>query len=326
MMRAVVMDAFGDYTQAHIAELPKPHPKAGEVLVQVHSSPINPSDFYYMGGHYGGNPPMPVVPGIEGAGVVVECGEGAESLLNKHVHVSGGAMWAEYKVAKAEEVVPLLEEVNLDQGATLWVNPMTVMMFRDLIRKDSHAAAVQDAANSALGKMLIRLCRHEGIPLINIVRSSKSAESLRAFGAEHVLDSSDANFTRDYKELCTRLNATIAFDAVAGDTTGVVLSGLCPGGVVHVYGGLSEQPSNGIQAADIIFLGKRVEGRMMPAWLGTKSSAEKKELYLDIQRLMSTVFSSTFIGHYSLAQIQTALTTYKSDMSAGKSLIHPNQP
>ena len=319
------MDAFGDYTLAHIAELPKPQPKEGEVLIQVHSSPINPSDFYYMSGGYGTHIPLPLVPGLEGAGVVVECGAGAEALLNKRVHVSGSGLWAEYKLAKADSVVPLLDEVSFDQGATLWVNPMTVMMFRDLIKKGSHKAAAQDAANSALGKMLIRLCRLEAIPLINIVRSAKSAESLRAEGAENVLDSSDANFLSDYKALSARLNATIAFDAVAGDMTGIVLSGLCAGGVVYVYGGLSEQPSSGIQAGDIIFMGKRVEGRMMPGWLGTKSAEEKQQLYLEIQQMMESVFRSDFIGHHSLDQAQTALAAYKANMSAGKVLIHPNQ-
>lgn len=322
-MRAVAIDAFGDYTLAHIADLPKPQPQAGEVLVQVHSSPINPSDFYFMAGGYGTSKPLPVVPGLEGAGLVVECGAGAESLLGKRVHVSGGGLWAEYKLAKAEEVVPLLDDVSFDQGATLWVNPMTVMMFRDLVRQGNHRAAAQDAANSALGKMLIRLCRQEAIPLINIVRSAKSAASLRAEGAENVLDSSDANFLKDYKAICASLNATIAFDAVAGDMTGAVLSGLCAGGVVYVYGGLSEQPSNGIQASDIIFLGKRVEGRMMPAWLGRKSAEEKQQLYLDIQGLMHSVFRSDIVGNYSLEQVQTALAAYKADMAAGKVLIHP---
>ena len=325
VMRAVAMNAFGDYTQAHVAELPKPQPQAGEVLVQVHSSPINPSDFYYMAGHYGTSTPPPVVPGTEGAGLVVECGAGAEGLQGKRVHVSGGSLWAEFKLVKAESVVPLLDEVTFDQGATLWVNPMTVMMFRDLIRQGNHRAAAQDAANSALGKMLIRLCRQEAIPLINIVRSAKSAEGLGAEGAENVLDSSDPNFLKDYKAICASLNATIAFDAVAGDMTGTVLSGLCAGGVVHVYGGLSEQPSNGIQASDIIFMGKRVEGKMMPAWLGRKLAEEKQHLYMEIQQMMGTVFRSDIVGNYPLDQVQAALAAYKANMSAGKVLIHPNQ-
>ena len=324
-MRAVAINAFGDYTQAKVAELPKPHPTAGEVLIEVHSSPINPSDFYFIGGKYGTNMPLPAVPGLEGAGVVVECGQGAEELMGKRVHLSGGGMWAEYKLAKAEAVVQLKDDVTIDQAATLWVNPMTVLMFRELITTGSHTAVVQDAANSALGKMLIRLCRQEGVPLINIVRSVKSAEAIRAEGADNVLDSSDANFLTDYKAICTRLNATIAFDAIAGDMTGTVLSGLCPGGVVYVYGGLSEQPSNGIQASDIIFLGKRVEGRNMPGWLERKSAEEKGKLYCDIQEMMGTVFHSDFIGHYSLERVQEALETYKGNMSAGKILLHPNQ-
>jgi NADPH:quinone reductase-like Zn-dependent oxidoreductase len=276
-----------------------------------------------MGGKYGTNMPLPVVPGLEGAGVVVECGQGVEELMGKRVHMSGGGMWAEYKLAKAEEVVQLKEDVTFDQAATLWVNPMTVMMFKELITIGSHTAVVQNAANSALGKMLIRLCRQEGLPLINIVRSAKSAEAIRAEGADNVLDSSDANFLTDYKAACARLNATIAFDAVAGDMTGTVLSGLCPGGVVYVYGGLSEQPSNGIQASDIIFLGKRVEGLALNFWL---SRNDKQAICHEIQLSISTIFWTDFAGHYPMSQIQTALTSYKANLSAGKVLIHPINP
>lgn len=324
-MRAVVIDTFDGPKVAHLGEMPKPKPGAGEVLVRVESSVINPSDLYYMGGGYGKGIPLPTVPGLEGAGTVVECGEGAEALAGKRVHVSGGGMWGEYKLAKAADCVPLLDSVDFDQGATLWVNPMTAMMFRDLIKTGSHRAAAQNAANSALGKMLIRLCRLENIPLINVVRSAKSAETIRAEGAEHVLDSSDPNFKTDYKAICDQLGATIAFDAVAGEMTGLMLTGLCAGGVVHVYGGLSGQPSLGLTAADLIFSGKRVEGKMMPGWLSKKSAEEKAALYLEVQSHMSDVFQSEFIGHFGLAQVQDALTAYAANMSAGKLLIHPTR-
>ena len=324
-MKAVVIETLGDDSKAQVMEVSRPVPGAGEVVIEVHSSPINPSDLYFMKGRYWSDKTVPAIPGIEGAGVVVQCGEGAEDLLHKRVHVSGGQMWAEYKLAKADQVVPLLEDTTIDQAATLWVNPMTVMMFRELIRTDRHRAAVQDAANSSLGRILNRLCRLEGIPLINIVRSSQTAESLRSEGTAHVLDSSDANFTRDYKELCTRLNATIAFDCVGGEMTGMVLAGLCPGGVVYAYGSLSEQPCNGIQAEDIMFHRKRVEGRNMPSWLSTKTALERQKLYVQIQEMMGTVFEPTFRGHFSLDQIQAALTCYKANMSAGKVLLHPHQ-
>jgi NADPH:quinone reductase-like Zn-dependent oxidoreductase len=184
---------------------------------------------------------------------------------------------------------------------------------------------VQSAANSALGKMLIRLCRQEGVSLINIVRSAKSAEAIRAEGADNVLDSSDANFLTDYKAACTRLNATIAFDAVAGDMTGTVLSGLCPGGVVYVFGALSHQPSNGIQASDIIFQGKRVEGLGTVFWLAKKTNEEKQQLYSEIQQSISTIFRTDFIGHFPLSRVQEALGSYKANLSAGKVLLHPSQ-
>ena len=323
-MRALHLESFGDDSTLHEVQIPRPVPQSGEVLVRVESTPIGHFDFVVLMGMYGGLQ-VPLVPGVEGAGTVVECGAGTEELLNKRVQVMGVGMWAEYKVAKAEDVVQLRDEVDIDQAAAMWGNPLAVMMFRECIRQGNHKAAVQNAANSALGKMFIRLCREEGIPLINIVRSADKAESLRALGAENVLNSADAGFQREYKETCEKLQATVAFDPVAGDMTGKLLSGLCPGGVTYVFGSLSHQPSNGLQASDLIFQGKRVEGLGTLFWLNRKTNAEKQAIYLEIQQRISTVFHTEFIGHYPLSEIKTALQRYKADLSAGKMLLHPNR-
>jgi len=323
-MQAVLVDAFRDDSKIHAGEAARPIPKAGEVLIQVESSVIGHFDFVILAGAYGGYG-LPFVPGAEGAGTVVECGEGTEALLGVRVQTMGVGLWAQYAVAKAEQVVPLLDEISFDQGAAMWGNPVAVLMFREYVKKGGHRAVVQNAANSALGKMFIRLCQVEGIPLINIVRSAASAETVLSEGGENVLNSSDANFLTDYKAVCTRLNATIAFDAVAGDMTGTVLSGLCAGGVVYVFGVLSHQPSNSLQASDIIFQGKRVEGLGTVVWLGKKANEEKQQLYREIQLSLSTLFRTEFVGHFPLAQVQEALASYKANLSAGKVLLHPNR-
>ena len=325
-MRAVVIETR-DLTSAQVHEVPRPQPQSGQVLVRMESAPINPSDLQYILGHYAIKPTLPAIPGFEGAGTVVESGGGllGGSLVGKRVGVVTPGTWAEYVVIEAESCMPLKDEVDFDQAACIFVNPMTVLMFREVIREGKHKACVQDAANSALGKMLIRLCRLEGIPTINVVRSEQSAQVLRDEGAENVLVSTADDFLPTLKTLCTQLEASIAFDAVGGEMTGQLLSGLVNGGVVYVYGLLSGQPSTGISAADVIFCGKKVAGLWLSQWFPTKNAWTKQALASEVQDHLNGALKSEIAHHFPLEQIQSALAAYTTNMSLGKTLLHPNR-
>jgi NADPH:quinone reductase-like Zn-dependent oxidoreductase len=72
--------------------------------------------------------------------------------------------------------------------------------------------------------MVIKLGRKFSIPVIN-VRRSEQVEALRAFGAEHVLNSGDDGFDSNLRKLCEYLGATISFDAVSGEMSGRVTRG-----------------------------------------------------------------------------------------------------
>ena len=324
MMRAVVVDSHGDVSQAYVAEIPKPQIQPGEVLVQVYSAPVHPIDFKILPRGFGPMVPLNLIPGLECAGVVIECSAGTEHLLRKRVHLMRKGMWAEYVTAKPTELVELMEHVSLDQGATLMGNPATAVLFKEYILSGGHKAAVQNAANSALGKMMIRLCQRDGIPLINIVRSADKADQLRAMGAEYVLNSSDPQFLPDYKALGNRLGATIAFDAVAGEMTGKMLFGLCNSGIVYVFGNLSEQKSTGILASDTVFQSKRIAGFFLPLWIAEKSQSEKEAIFQEIQASISTIFHTNIAGHFSMEEVRAAVASYRANMSLGKVLIHPS--
>jgi NADPH:quinone reductase-like Zn-dependent oxidoreductase len=73
-MKAIVLKENGSVPE--LIELPIPTPDTGEVLVKMHSSPINPSDLAFLSGDYGIKKELPVVPGLEGSGNVVEAGKG----------------------------------------------------------------------------------------------------------------------------------------------------------------------------------------------------------------------------------------------------------
>lgn len=68
--------------------------------------------------------------------------------------------------------------------------------------------------------MINRVCRDEGIPLINIVRRPEQVQILKDLGAEHILNSSDEGFLDTLQELTKKLRATVCFEAIAGSMTG----------------------------------------------------------------------------------------------------------
>ena len=68
-MQAVQLDKDGG--PLTVRQIPVPKPEAGEVLVRIAASPINPSDLGFIEGGHGYEKTFPVVPGVEGSGTVV---------------------------------------------------------------------------------------------------------------------------------------------------------------------------------------------------------------------------------------------------------------
>ena len=86
------------------------------------------------------------------------------------------------------------------------VNPLTASGFIDTCQKNKVTAVIQDAAASALGKQFIRLCKHYGITLINVVWREEQVELLKKEeGAEFVLNSESPTFEADLKGLFAKV-------------------------------------------------------------------------------------------------------------------------
>ena len=122
-----------------------------------------------MKGKYNIQLKYPYTPGWEGSGTVIETGPGLLSslLLNKRVAFNkqfelgiykiGGAM-AEYCVTDVKSVIPLNDQITLEQGATLFVNPLTALGMVDRLKELKCTSVIVTAAASQIGRMIIKLC------------------------------------------------------------------------------------------------------------------------------------------------------------------------
>lgn len=331
-MRAVQIRAYdGKPESTAVVDLPVPRPGPGQVLVRVAASPINPSDQMFLRGLYGFKKPLPAIPGFEGSGTVVEAGSGLMARFLKGRRVAcaaadptvAGGMWAEYLVTSAQLCVSLSKRVDMEQGATMLVNPLTAWALMEEARLGRHRAVVQTAAASTLGRMLVRLGQRFSVPIINVVRRAEQAELLRKMGAEHVLNASDADFDASLQELCRRLGATISFDAVAGEMSARVLRAQPRGSRMLVYGALSLEASH-VDPASLIFEGKRVEGFWLTAWLRRRSMLSQLQVSRQVQRLLAGDLSTEVRARIPLEDAAHGLEQYAANMTGRKILLMPS--
>lgn len=229
-----------------LIDQPVPAPRDDQVVVKVLATPINPSDLGLLfgaadmataqAGESDGHPSitadvpangmramggrigeaMPV--GNEGAGLVIAAGvsPAAQALLGRTVAMLGGAMYAQYRTLRVADCMPLPDGTRPADGASCFVNPLTSLAMTEVMRREGHTALIHTAAASNLGQMLVKICRADGIPLVNVVRSPAQAELLRGIGAVHVADSSEPTFPADLTGLIVETGATLAFDAIGG--------------------------------------------------------------------------------------------------------------
>ena len=307
-----------------------PRPGPGEVLVKVFASPVNPSDLMFITGNYGFKKPLPATPGFEGSGTVVEAGGGMMARLMKGRRVacaaadakSTGGMWAEYIVTSAQFCVPLRKQVEMEQGATMLVNPLTAWALVDEARRGGHRAAVQTAAAGALGRMVVRLGQKFGLPVINVVRRAEQVELLRGMGAAHVLNSGDAGFDDELRRLCHKLGASISFESVAGEISGRVLRAQPQGSRMLVYGGLSLKAVE-IDPSSLVFEGKHVEGFWLSAWLRHRNILGQLRVARQVQELLAGDLKTEIRARLPLEKAADGVAQYAANMTAGKVLLLP---
>ncbi len=307
--------------------LPVPKPGPGQVLVRMAASTINPSDIGFLSGHgtYGGRK-LPVIPGIEGSGTVVAAGSGLlpRFLKGKRVACSklptGNGTWAEYMLTKASLCVPLGKDVSLEDGATLVVNPMTALIFFEIIKAGKHAAFVNTAAASQLGRMLLRLSQARDVPLINIVHREEQAGLLRSLGAEHVLVSTEVDFDQKLKELTQRLNATLILDAISGDFTQRLIDASPAGSLILLYANLSNSPVKFIPSS-LWLQDRRVAGFYLGTWASRHGFLKLLSLSRQVQNLAGAELQTIFQKRLPLSAAQEGLELYQQNMTAGKILL-----
>ena len=347
-MQAICFDQYGEPTDVlTVTDKPVPQPGFGQVRVKIRLTPINPSDLLYIRGHYSGvTPHFPAAStGFEGVGEIDAIGPGVGGLaVGQRVFAANrpGGNWAQYAVMDAKRAYPVPDDIPDEQIASLMINPATaILMVRHVLAVPRGEWLLQSAAGGELGRMIIRLAKHDGIHTINVVRRREAVKELQDLGADEVIVSSEGPIDDQVHKIVPE-GVGYAIDPVAGQTGTEIFRSLSIDGHMLVYGSLSGE---GIIVGDdprLTLSGRRV---LEVYWLGyfteqlDQSGTQRLDqsgffaagrtamlqLIDEIVDLIRAGILKTEPGKkFGLDDIQAAVTEAESVGRSGKAFLAPN--
>lgn len=227
-------------------ELELPPIGPGDALLRATAIGVNMKEIGERKGEYP-SPPLPTVPGIEAAAVVVEVGKNVTN-VKPGERVGYATMptgsYAEYRVLSADRLINLPDDISDEIAAAALHKGMTA---RYLVRKtfpiSGGETILVHAAAGATGSILCQWAKYLGATVIGTVGSAAKAEHARKHGCDHVIRYTEEDFATRVREITTGKGVSVVYDSVGKDTFFKSLECLDPLGMMVLYGIASGHPA-----------------------------------------------------------------------------------
>lgn len=223
-MKAMTLNSFGGPESFELTEVPKPVPHAGQVLVRVHATSINPLDYQVRRGDYRDFVPLPAITGHDVSGVVEAVGPGVTSFSpGDEVWYTpqifdGPGSYAEYHVANENIIgrkpssLSHLEAASLSLvGGTAW----EALIGRAALRV-GESILIHGGAGG-VGHVAIQVAKAIGAKVFTTVRED-NFEFARSVGADVVIDYKKEDYLTAIMRETDGRGVDVVFDAIGGDT------------------------------------------------------------------------------------------------------------
>lgn len=196
-------------------------PGRGEALIRHTAVGLNFLDTYFRSGLYPAPAGLPLIPGNEAAGEVVEVGEGVDRLKpgDRVAYVGPIGAYAEQRVIAADRLVKVPDGISDEEAAGMMLKGMTVeyLLLRTYPVKPGDIV-LYHAAAGGVGLIFGQWARTLGVTLIGTVGSAEKAELAKAHGYEHVINYREQDFVGQVKEITGGKMCDVVYDSVGKDT------------------------------------------------------------------------------------------------------------
>ncbi|TGN50065.1 NADPH:quinone oxidoreductase [Paracoccus liaowanqingii] len=223
-MKAMTLQSFGGPEAFELRDVPTPVPQAGQVLVRVHATSINPLDYQVRRGDYRDLVPLPAITGHDVSGVVEAVGpsvtaftQGDEVWYTPQIF-DGPGSYAEYHVANEDIIgrkppsLSHLEAASLSLvGGTAW----EALVGRVALRV-GESILIHGGAGG-VGHVAIQVAKAIGAKVFTTVREN-NFEFAQSVGADVVIDYRNEDYIAAIMRETAGRGVDVVFDTIGGDT------------------------------------------------------------------------------------------------------------
>jgi NADPH2:quinone reductase len=335
-MKAAVLVSHGKASESfEIRELPRPEPRAGQVLIEVEASGLNFADVLARLGKYKDAPAPPSVIGYDVCGRVSSWGEGVEGLEKgqRVVALTRFGGYAEYALADARGLIHVDDKMDATEATALATQYCTAYYAAaDITNLFPGERVLVHAAAGGVGTALVQWAKHRGCEVYGTAGSEKKLEYLREQGVDHPINYRENDWWEEVKRITgddKRLDAI--FDPIGAKYVKIGFNLMGSGGRFVTFGASSFTNANnfftkfklGMQfgfyhPAKFLMSNKSMLGVNMLRLADHKPDAFSRVSQAVSQYAKEGVFKPTAGGTFPADQIAEAHDFLESRKSIGK--------
>ncbi|SFB52035.1 NADPH:quinone reductase [Cohnella sp. OV330] len=236
-MQAIRVQEYGGPDVLKVETVERPEAQADEALVRIAYAAVIPLDFKIRNGWLQSVFPvtMPYIPGFYASGVIEEVGAGTTDFKpgDRVFGMIRGA-YAEYGVAKVQDLMKLPEGLDFEEAATIKAGAEAAWkaLFTEGELQPGQTVLIHAAAGG-VGQFAVQLAKWKGATVV-ATASTANLDFVKSLGADQVIDYTTTRFEDVVKE------ADLVVDSVGGETETRSWSVLKKGGI---FVSLTQDPS-----------------------------------------------------------------------------------
>ena len=242
--QAIWIRQFGGPEVMELTEVSVGEPGPGEIRIRHEACGLNFIDVYQRTGLYVN--PLPLVLGMEGAGIVEAVGDGVTHLQagDRAAYASNppGA-YSQARVMPAKCVVKLPDEIAFDTAAGMMLKGLTAqyLLKRTLPQGGLQAGdfVLFHAAAGGVGLIACQWARALGLQLIGTAGSDEKCQLALEHGAAHAINYRSDDFVAQVKKITGGQGVKVVYDSIGKDTFERSLDCLRPFGLMASFGNAS---------------------------------------------------------------------------------------
>jgi len=324
-MKAIIYEKYGSRDVLQLKEVEKPAPKDNEVLVKVYAASVNVEDLDYLRGIawsvriLGPLKPKYKILGFDIAGRVETVGgnvkqfqPGDEVFGDLFSYGFGG--FAEYVCAPERALVLKPDSMTFEEATTVPSRAILALQgLRDKRQIRAGQKVLINGAGGGVGTFAVQIAKYFGAE-VTAVDSTKKLDMLRSIGADHVIDYTQVDFTRNGQRY------DLILDIAAHHSIFDYKRALSPNGIYSIVGGSRAAIFQALFLGPLISMtGNKKMGLM--AWKPNK----KEDLDFVIELIESGKVVPVIDRRYPLNEVAEALRYFEEGHHQGKIVITVDQ-